>query len=115
MKGHRDRHCALIRQLLHNPVTAFPVELGYSHAPLIPTELRAEKTRSLPNRDLDLGYKHLAMETTRDLGFISYFEEKRKSLDEISSSFFNRRPFTGNVQFWTETHESVIFALDHCR
>jgi hypothetical protein len=23
MKGHRDRHCALIRQLLHNPVTAF--------------------------------------------------------------------------------------------
>jgi hypothetical protein len=56
-----------------------------------PTDLRAQKTRNLPNRHLNLSDKNLVAEAAGDLGRGCCFKKKRQSLDQVDSRFFNRR------------------------
>jgi hypothetical protein len=48
-----------------------------------------ERTRSLPNRDLDLGYEYLAVHTAADLSSVGHFEKRRQRLNEVGSRFLN--------------------------
>ena len=72
-----------------------------------------ERTRSLPNRDLDLGYEHLAMEPTSDLALIGRLEKQAKCLDKIRAGLLDRGTLARDIQLRTERDETVVFALDY--
>jgi len=58
-----------------------------------------ERTRSLPNRDLNLSHKHLAMHAARDLLVIRYFEKQGQSLNQVGSRFFNGGALASDIHF----------------
>lgn len=73
-----------------------------------------ERTRSLPNRDLNLRYEYFRVSAARDLRLVRYFEEQRERFHEIGSSFLNRGALTGDVEFRTRSDEAVVFPLNDC-
>src|SRR5258708_9117919 len=74
---------------------------------------KPDRTRSLPNRYLDLSYKDFVVKTFGDFGGGSRFEEQRESFDEIRSRFFNGCTLTRNVEFRTQRHKTIVFAFDN--
>src|SRR5580698_32596 len=51
-----------------------------------------ERTRSLPNGYLDLGYKHFTLKSPRDFRRGSRFEEESERFNKTRPGFFNRSP-----------------------
>jgi len=107
MKGDRNRYRSPFNPFLHDPV-ASPLA-GQRETVLLQT-----RTRSLPNRDLDLGYEYFAMKSAGNLGSRCGFKEERKRLDEIGARLFNRCSLAGDVQLRAQCHESVILAFNDC-
>src|ERR1022692_2945769 len=50
-----------------------------------------ERTRSLPNRNLNLSHEDFVAKTPGDFRRVGHFEEQRKRLDEVRTRFFNWR------------------------
>ena len=71
-----------------------------------------ERTRSLPNRHLDLGYEYFTLKSPGNLGRRCGFEEERKRLDKFGASLFNRPALTGDIQLRTQCYESVVLAFN---
>ncbi len=76
-------------------------------------DLRAERTRSLPNRNLYLGDENIAVEPLGDFRRFGAFKEERQSFNEIGSRFFNRRALTRDVEFRTERNVPIALAPDY--
>jgi hypothetical protein len=72
-----------------------------------------ERTRSLPNRDLDLRHENFAVKAPGDFGRIGRFEEQRERLDEVSSRFFNRRTLACDIEVRAQRYKAVILAFDN--
>jgi hypothetical protein len=72
-----------------------------------------EKTRSLPNRYFDLGYKNLAMKAPRRLSRIGGLEEQGERLDEVRSGILNRRTLAGYIELGTQRYKPFVFTLDN--
>lgn len=72
----------------------------------------SERTRSLPNRDLDLGYKDIAVVPPAHLGRVRRFKKQRQSFDQVRPSLFNGRTLAGDVEFRTQGDETVVLPLD---
>src|SRR5579871_3908620 len=71
-----------------------------------------ERTRSLPNRYLNLGYENLAMRSLRDLGRGGCLEKERKCLNQVGSRLFNRRTLARNIELRAQRHETIVLAFD---
>ena len=71
-----------------------------------------ERTRSLPNRHLDLGYEYFALKSPGNLRRRCRFKKQGKRLDEIGACLFNRCALAGDVQLRTQRYESVVFAFN---
>ncbi len=71
-----------------------------------------ERTRSLPNRDLDLGDKNFRVETLFDLARVGGFKEQSPGLDQIGAGLLDRVALTGDVQIGTQGYKAVVLALD---
>ncbi len=52
------------------------------------------------------------MEAPVDFGRRGRFEEQRERLDEVSSSLFNGRALTGNIELRAQGYEAVVLTLD---
>ena len=74
-----------------------------------------ERTRSLPNRNLDLRDEDLGAQTVANFGRVRSLEEQRKRFYQIRSGLFDRRALTCNVEFRTKRHKSIVFSLDNSR
>jgi len=72
-----------------------------------------ERTRSLPNRHLDLSDENLVVKTSGDFGWGGRLKEEGERLYEIDSRFFNRPAFARNVEFRAQRHKSVVFTFDN--
>ena len=72
-----------------------------------------ERTRSLPNRNLDLSYENLVAKTPCDFGRVGCLEEQREALDKVRTRLFNGRTLTRDVQFWAQRHETVALAFNN--
>jgi hypothetical protein len=70
-------------------------------------------SRSLPNRDLNLGHENLAARAPGDFGGSGSFEEQRKRLDEVSSRFFYGRTVARDVKLRAQRHKNVVLTLDN--
>ena len=73
-----------------------------------------ERTRSLPNRHLNLSDEDLAMQSSRDFRWRCRLEEKSYGFYQIALGFFYGSTLAGNVEFGTEGYESIIFAFNNC-
>jgi len=71
-----------------------------------------ERTRSLPNRDLNLGNEDFVVKAAGDFGRGRRFEEQRDRLDEVGSRFLNRSTLTGDVEVRAQRHKSVVLTFD---
>lgn len=71
------------------------------------------RTRSLPNRHLNLSHKNFVVKTSGDFGGGGGFEEQREGLDEIRLGFFNGSTIARNVEFRPQRHKTVVFTFDN--
>jgi hypothetical protein len=76
---------------------------------------KPERTRSLPNRHLDLSDEHFIMEAAGDLGGVGGFEKQRQGLDQIHSGFFDRSALARDIQLGAQGDKAVILTLDDGR
>lgn len=80
-----------------------------------PANLSGRRTRSLPNRDLDLSYKDLTMETAVDFRRVGSLKEEREPFDQVCACLFNRAALTGDIQFGAQRNKAIVFSLDNRR
>ena len=73
-----------------------------------------ERTRSLPNRYLELSYEDLVVRAASDFRRRSLFEEQRERLDQVGARLFYRRALARNTKFRAQGDKAVILALDNC-
>lgn len=73
---------------------------------------RPDRTRSLPNRDLDLGHKHIAVVPPPHFGRIRCFEKERQCFNQVCPRLFDGRTLAGDVQLRTQRDECIVFSLD---
>ena len=66
MKGYRHGESRIAGLLLHDEVAALAASLPEAVLLQDPACLTPESTRSLPNRNLDLGHEHFPMQTAFD-------------------------------------------------
>src|ERR1039457_1843376 len=71
-----------------------------------------ERTRSLPNRNLNLGHEDLVVKAPGDFGRGRRLEEQRNRLDEVGSRLFNRSTLAGNVEIRAQRYKAVVFTFD---
>src|SRR5581483_7425821 len=71
-----------------------------------------ESTRRLPNRYLDLRDKDLRLHPAVDLFLRSGLEEQCQRLHEIRTRFLDRGSLADDVNFGTESDETVVLALN---
>lgn len=74
-----------------------------------------DRTRSLPNGNLDLGDEHLAAETPDNFGPVGGFEEKSEGLNQIRFGFIDRSALARDVEFRAKRHKSRVFSFDDRR
>jgi hypothetical protein len=72
-----------------------------------------ERTRSLPNRDLNLSHENLVARAPGDFGRGGSFEEQRQCLDEVSSRFLNGGALARDVELRAQRHKNVVLTLDN--
>jgi len=70
-----------------------------------------ERTRSLPNRHLDLRHEDFAVKAPVDFGRRGCLEEQCERLDEVGSRLFNGRPLTRDVKLRAQGYETVALTL----
>lgn len=68
---------------------------------------RPERTRSLPNGNLDLCHENLAVEPSLRLLSRSCFEEQFQRFFEIRTCFLNGAALAGDVNFRAQSHISM--------
>lgn len=78
----------------------------------IPQISEPDRTRSLPNRYLNLRYEHFAAESSVDFGRACVLEEQGQRFNEVCPGIFDRRTLAGDVQFRAQSNKAVIFPLD---
>ena len=89
MKPNGNRYRGCLQTLLHDLMAA---SLAYSGKPFCSRMRQTsepERTRSLPNRHLNLRHEDFAMEAPADFGRSRRFEEQCECLDEVGSRFFD--------------------------
>jgi len=72
-----------------------------------------ERTRSLPNRDLNLRHKDFVAKAPGDFGRGGRFEKEREGLDEVRSRLFNRGTFARNVELRAQRDKAVVLTFDN--
>ena len=101
MKRDRNGYGCPINPFLHNPMTAALTDGKKSVVFENLADFRARRTRSLPNRNLDLRDKDFVVEPLDDFRRVRRFEEKGESLNQVCSRLFNCRAFTRDIELWT--------------
>lgn len=59
---------------------------------------KPERTRSLPNRDLNLSHEDFVVRAPGDFRWGCSLEEQSEGLDKVCSRFFNRHTFASDVE-----------------
>jgi hypothetical protein len=75
---------------------------------------RPERTRSRPNRYLERGDVHLAVQSLGDLGFALSLEEQLERFLQVRPGLFDRVALAGNINLGTKRYETSSFAFDDC-
>ena len=73
-----------------------------------PATSEPERTRSLPNRHLNLSHENFAVKASGDFGRGGRFEEQRERLNEADPRFFNRHTLAPNIEFRAQRHKTVV-------
>lgn len=76
---------------------------------------RPDRTRSLPNGYLELGYVYLLMKSIPDLRRIGGLEEQLQGFNQVGAGLTDGVALTRNVQFWAERHVPVVLAFNDRR
>lgn len=79
----------------------------------MPHTSRPESRRSLPNRDLDLGYKNVTVESLVNLLLRGGLEKQFECFLEVLAGLLDRITLTGNVKLWAQGDVPVAFLLDY--
>jgi hypothetical protein len=78
-----------------------------------PTNCQPERTRSLPNRDLDLSHENFVVIAPGDFGRGGSFEEQCKRLDKVGSRFLNRGTLARDIEIRAQCHKNVALTFDN--
>ena len=111
----RNRNCyrGRLQTLLHDPMAASLADCDESVFSRIRQISDPERTRSLPNRNLNLRHENFVAGAPGDFGRGGSFEEQRKRLDEVSSRFFNGGTVARDVKLRAQRHKNVVLTLDN--
>ena len=81
----------------------------------MPQMSEPERTRSLPNRHLNLRHEDFIVKASSDFRRRGCFEEQRESLDQVGSRLFNRRTLARDIELWAQCDKSIVFTFDKSR
>src|SRR5690242_11127026 len=70
---------------------------------------RPDITRSLPNCDLNLSYKHILLESPVDLVGRRAFKKQFEGFAKIFAGLLNRISLAGDIEFRAEGDECAVF------
>src|ERR1700682_126160 len=70
-----------------------------------------ERTRSLPNRHLNLRHEHLAVQPARDFRLVRGLKEEGQRLDEVRACFLDGGSLTCNVKLRTQRNKAIVFSF----
>lgn len=73
---------------------------------------RPERTRSLPNRNLDLSDNQLPAVPPAHLSRLCCLEKQRQGFHQVRACFFEGRALTGDIQFRTQRDEAIVLRLN---
>jgi len=91
---------------------AVATSLSYDYNPCrrrMPQISRPEGTRSLPNRNLNLSYENLVVETPSYLRRVRRLEKQGERLNQIRSGLLDRGPLARNVEFRAQCDKAIVF------
>ena len=71
-----------------------------------------DRTRSIPNRHLDLRHKDFTMEALRNFGGVGGLEEQRQCLDQVRAGFLDRRALARDIELRAKGREAIVFSFD---
>src|SRR6266404_9828314 len=74
-----------------------------------------DSTRSLPNRDLNLGHKYVRPQSRRDFRRRCRFEEEFDGFRQISAGLLHGFTLASDIKFRAKRAVAVAFALDDRR
>jgi hypothetical protein len=72
-----------------------------------------ERLRSLPNRDLNLSYENLGMQTLLNLRGSRRLEKQCQSFYQVGARFLDGSALTGDIEFRTKGDVSIAVSFDH--
>ena len=88
--------------------------LAHSHETVLFENAACEpdRTRSLPNRDLDLSNEDFTLEAPFDFRGRSGFIKQCERFDQVSSRLLNRIALAGDVELRAKGNETIVLAFD---
>ena len=111
--GNGDGGC--LQPLLHDRVAASLAYRGESVLCQVRQTSWPDRTRSLPNRYLDLSNEDLSVRSAGGLRQGCGLEEPGEGFDQVRRRLFDRSALTGDVELRAQRYEAVVFALDDGR
>lgn len=70
------------------------------------------RTRSLPNRNLNLRHKYFVVEPPRDLGRLRSLKKQGERLDQIRSRLFDGRALARDIELRAQGDKPVVLSLN---
>src|SRR5438874_4446422 len=74
---------------------------------------KPERSRSLPNRNLDLSHENFIVKPPGDFGRFSRFKKQRERLNEVGARFFDRIALARDIEFRAQRHETIVVTFDN--
>ena len=71
-----------------------------------------DRTRSLPNRHLNLGHEDVVVKAPVNFGRGGRFEEQGERFDEVGSRLFDGRTLARNVELRAQSYEAITLTFD---
>jgi len=112
MEGYRYGEGGIAGRLLQDGMATSLTDLLEAMRFKIVQASLPDRTRSLPNRDLDLCHEYFAVQTALDFRWVGGFEEKGQSLDQIGSGFLDGLALAGDIKLRAKRDIAIVLPLD---
>jgi len=115
MIGYWDGYCGGFNPLLHDDVTALCRTFVKPFLPRMVQTSRPERTRSLPNLNLDLSYENLRVLPRFDFRRLRGLKKKLDCFLQIGACILDAIALARDIELGTQGDISATLSLDNCR
>jgi hypothetical protein len=114
MQRNRYGCCRCFYSFLHDPITASLTDLNESMRFENSANRRTRRTRSLPNRHLDLRHEDFVAVAPGDFRRVRCLEKKSQRLDQISAGLFDGCALARDIELREQRYKAVVLSFNDC-